>query len=119
MNKETKQVKENRRNIVVFIIVLTLLSGLVILFAWDGIIEEVIQTNKGMDLFCQEKGYNKSTDYVYINCGWSVGEEYRVECDGDRIFPVVDYEPCIKWDKWGRCNEEGREVKDYLGNTTC
>ena len=96
-----------------------LLSGLGWL-VWDAFIDEYIQLNAGLDEFCKEQGYNKSTAYIHINCGrYVMSEEYRVECDGEKIFPVVDYEFCIKSNKWGQCSEEGRDVEMYRGNTTC
>lgn len=62
--------------------------------------------------FCQEKGFEKATDYRILN---SVGYKkfVDIECDKKQIFRGLKLEEkCIKSNKWGECQDYRRYVRE-------
>ena len=97
---------------------LIIISVVLMYHLYDWGIQEIYQMEKGQDDFCREMGYNKSTDSFYKNCRYG-GEEWKIECDGNRIFLAYDIDWCIRSDKWGECEEKAPTYYLYEGNVIC
>ena len=98
--------KENKFNWVTFIFFIPIIAypiGYCIM--WDGLLQELIQRNQGMDNFCKLHGYNESTSYKSV--GNTIFAYYiKVECDKKVILNWYMNSYCSKIDKWGECLEE-------------
>lgn len=70
---------------------------------------------KSMDLFCQEQGYEDSTDHkrMRMGCDW----DYKVECDQDKVFIAEISKSCVKWNKWGDCITSNEIIVQSDGGT--
>lgn len=95
-----------------YLIVFILVSAYpMYVIAWDGLLEEIIQQENGMDNFCISMGYEKSTGYKSVGSSPIFTEGLQVECDKEEIFYWDMSEECVDIDKWGECHEE-----DYIVN---
>ena len=68
-------------------------------------------SNRQVDEFCVNQGFNKSSDYKYVDKGF-VNNGMHIECDNKQIFfNVPCHDICVDRNKWMECNE-----KKYICN---
>lgn len=91
------------------IMIFLLIIGLLMFVIFDVSITPLKEKINAMHEFCEEKGYEKATDWNFKTSVTSYS--VQIECDNIKMYHANLYEGCHGFDKWGECKDYKWEAK--------